>query len=68
MLIGIAAAVEPPILSLTWTLSVKAPEAVGIPARIVRMQTSILGIFATLWHRSPHTSRGTTGKTQNFCT
>jgi len=34
----------------------------------VGMQTSILGIFATLWHRSPHTSRGTTGKTQNFCT
>jgi len=34
MLIGIAAAVEPPTPSLTWTLSVKVPEAVGIPAMI----------------------------------
>jgi len=34
MVMGIGADVEPPALSLTWTLSVKVPETVGIPAMI----------------------------------
>jgi hypothetical protein len=34
MLIGIAADPEPPTASLTWTLSVKTPDTVGIPATI----------------------------------
>jgi hypothetical protein len=34
MVMGIGADVEPPALSLTWTLSVKVPETAGIPPMI----------------------------------